>query len=76
MTFKLGQCMALMDGLELYDKAELADRYPELSAFLWRRKPTTDDLVGLTRFVNIFLDRVVSHQIYARDLCEELRHNK
>jgi len=76
ITFKIGQCMALMDGLELYDKAELADRYPELSVFLWRKKPTTDDLVGLTKFVNIFLDRVVSHQIYTRDLCEELRHNK
>lgn len=75
ITFKVGQCMALINGIELYDKDEIAKRYPELSVFLWRKKPSIDDLNGLNTIVTSFLDMIINHHVYSRYLCEDLRHN-
>lgn len=75
IAFKMGQACALMDGIELFDKAEIATRYPELAVFLWRREPIATDLEYLTVFVNKFLDRVESYPGYSRDWCEEYRTN-
>lgn len=75
ITFKIGQCMALINDIELYDKDEIARRYPELSIFLWRKKPSINDLIGLNTIVISFLDMIISHHVYNRNLCEDLRHN-
>jgi len=36
MSFQLGQTLALMDGIELYSKKEIGDKYPELKSMLSR----------------------------------------
>lgn len=76
MAFKLGQALALMDGVEVYDKAEIAERYPELAVFLWRKKPLSDDLTRMTMIIRRFLDRVKSYPGFSRELCEVHRNQE
>jgi len=76
MAFKLAQAWALMDGIELYDKDEIAEKYPELGVFLWRKDPTQDNLHILTAFIRRFLDRVESYPGFSRSLCEDHRNLK
>lgn len=58
ITFQLGQTMALINGVELYDKSEIAEMYPPLAPFLWREDPTPEQFDALTAFMNQFLDAV------------------
>jgi hypothetical protein len=73
---KISQTLALMDGIELYDKADFAKRYPKFAVFLWRMDHESYDLINLTQFVHSFVDRVRSYDGYSRDMCENLRHNQ
>lgn len=50
MAFQFGQLQALLDGIELYDKQDVADRYPDLAVFLLRQPYTDTDLEKLSAF--------------------------
>ncbi len=73
IAFQLGQTMALMDGVELYDKIRIAERYPELGVFLRREVPSDDDLGRLNDFIKMFLDRISGIPEITRTSCEHMR---
>lgn len=52
MSFQLGQSIALLDGVEIYTKEEIAERYPNLSPMLYR---TGQDLTTLEEYKNVFV---------------------
>jgi len=52
MAFQFGQLQALLEGVELFDKQDVADRYPDLSVFLLRMPYTEEDLESLNTFKN------------------------
>jgi len=75
MAFKFGQAYSLMDGIELYDKNEIARYYqssfPSLGVFLRREHPTIQNLEELNEFIRRFLDRIETYPGYSRELCEQ-----
>ncbi|MCJ7638190.1 MAG: hypothetical protein MUO21_11935, partial [Nitrososphaeraceae archaeon] len=73
IAFQLGQTLALMEGVELYDKVDIAVRYPSLGVFLRREEPSTKDYEGLNNFVRIFLDRISNVKEITRTSCEIMR---
>lgn len=58
MTFQLGQSLALIDGVEVYSKEEIADRYPNLSEMLFR---TGQNLSVLEEYKKEFVRRCKIH---------------
>lgn len=43
-AFQLGQTLALIDGIELYDKKSIVDRYPDFKPYLYRLNNTWIDI--------------------------------
>lgn len=75
IAFKLCQCRALLDGIELFDKEELCKTYPNMSPFLRRENITEHDLQFLTLTIREFIDRVREYDGYDRNIREIMRHN-
>jgi hypothetical protein len=58
IAFQIGQSMALIEGIEIFDKVAILEKYPTLAKFLRREKIDPIDLVELTKIMNIFLDKI------------------
>jgi len=58
MTFQIGQSLALIDGIEIYTKEEIADKYPDLSEMLYR---TGQNLSVLEKYKNEFIRKCKIH---------------
>ncbi len=55
---QLLQCISLIDGQELYTKQELRQYYPNMTHFINRDTPTTEDYNNLQLLINIFADKI------------------
>ena len=75
ITFQLGQTLALLNGIELYDKEYIAKMYPILGTFLRREIPTEKELMDLTEFTHIFLEKIMAYPGIIRESREVLRFN-
>ncbi|NPV13134.1 MAG: hypothetical protein HPY57_15310 [Ignavibacteria bacterium] len=58
MSFQIGQSLALTDGVEVYSKEEIADRYPDLSEMLFK---TGQNLTILEEYKEEFVRRCKLH---------------
>lgn len=67
-AFQMGQVCALADGVELYSKAEIADKYPELRPFLYREggDPLALDLFK-GKYLNVLVDKHLPRYEILRD---------
>lgn len=74
IAFQLGQTMSLMEGIEIYDKNDIYERYPILKPFLKREVLVTSDLENLNEFVKMFLDKILTIKEITRESTEILRH--
>lgn len=52
-AFQLGQSLGLYDGIELYTKSTISERYPELRKYLYREDAGINDIL-------IYLDKFIS----------------
>lgn len=60
ISFQLGQTVALIDGVELYDKEKIAQMYPELEKYLMRRPVVGDGWCdSLNNFMKLFSSKIV-----------------
>lgn len=59
IAFQMGQCLGLLDGVELYTKASIAFKYPELWGALYRRN-TAESMAGLDFAYGMFCNRLYS----------------
>lgn len=64
-AFQLGQVMALFDNEECYTKSSVANKYPDLYEFLYRKEDVNLD--NLNKFVELFLDIVSDFKIKEYD---------
>lgn len=55
-AFQLGQSLSLIDGVEVYTKMDIANRYPDLRQFLYREDKV--DLTVLENYILKFLDEM------------------
>ena len=79
IAFQMGQSMALIEGLELFDKDYIAEKYPTLEKFLARDSNVTpDDINDLTVFLQTFVDTLIGFtfdpdnsglSIYSTEFC-------
>lgn len=54
-AFQLGQVLSLIDGEELYTKRGVANYYPELESYLYKK---SEDIQTLIKFINIFINKL------------------
>lgn len=57
IAFQIGQCLSLYRGLELYTKEDIADEYPLLSPFLFRKEKEFY-LLNIAEYYKLFLSLV------------------
>ena len=62
LAFQFGQIFSLVDGFESesYTKTEIAKNYPDLENLLLRKEPNQDDLKSLNKYLNRFIELIVS----------------
>jgi paraquat-inducible protein B len=72
LAFQMGQTLALLNGKELYTKAEIASEYPQLRATLYREQNASiEDLKG---FMRGFLDSMRTLKVESFKTSEEGIH--
>lgn len=70
LAFQIGQCLGLYRGLELYTKEDIADEYPLLAPFLFR-KENEFHLPNIADYYKLFLGLVTANLSELGDLNEE-----
>lgn len=58
VAFQLAQTIALLQGIELYTKAECVKKFSELKVFLMREKYSVDDMMALNKYTQMLVSLV------------------
>ena len=67
ICFQIGQTLALLNGVELFDKEGIAGMFPELRSFLMRKEFGTDELNGVKSVMHKLLIEI-KNRLYDENL--------
>lgn len=67
IAFQIGQKLALIRGVELFEKRSIANEFPVLRPFLMRQTITSDDRIAIMGLFRTFV-----HEIYERNIISPL----
>jgi hypothetical protein len=59
-AFQIGQALGLHEGVELYTKKSISQRYPKLDKYLYRQDTTIEDLLT---YLDIFINLIKTYNV-------------
>lgn len=70
LAFQIGQSLALLNGIEVFEKETIAKVYPQLHNFLFRLPISHDDWQNFNKLVAIFAREIYAQNIVQRNFIE------